>query len=377
MKQNFATIRDVANRAGVSAATVSRHLNGSMALPPATAARIERACKHLSYRPNQLAKRLSLGSSELIGLVTPEIANPFFAALAAAAEDEARLAGYSLLIMSTGGDPRIEIANIDRLDSRHVDGLIVLTNRPDDGRLREILTGRTDVVLLDEDVPGADVARIFVENEVGAYMATRHLLEAGHRRIAHIGGPRELFSARERFAGFMRAMAEADVAIDDFLVRFGPYDRASGLSAIREFADRQMPTAVFAGSDYIAVGVLDGLRQLALSAPRDVSIASFDDMPFADLLHPPLTTVRQPIEEMGRLGVRTLLARIKTEATASVARLPTELVIRGSVGPPRSVAPSPGAPDAGRTNRARETRSNRPLRGRSTDPLSQLQGEQT
>src|ERR1700733_11104109 len=170
MRQNLATIRDVAREAGVSPATVSRHLNKSIVLPLDTAARIERACKKLAYRPNQLAKRLSLGSSELIGLVTPEIANPFFAALAAAAEDEARRAGYSLLIMSTGGAPQVEIANIDRLDSRHVDGLIVLTDRPDDGRLRDMLTGRSDVVLLDEDVPGADVSRIFVQNEEGAYL---------------------------------------------------------------------------------------------------------------------------------------------------------------------------------------------------------------
>jgi LacI family transcriptional regulator len=338
MRQNFATIRDVAAQAGVSPATVSRYLNKSLALPPETAARIEQACKRLAYRPNQLAKRLSLGSTELIGLVTPDIGNPFFAALAAASEDEARRAGYSLIIMSTGGDPSIEIANIDRLDSRHVDGLIVLTNRPDDGRLREILTGRKDVVLLDEDVPGAEVARIFVENEEGAYVATRHLIEAGHRRIAHIGGPYDLFSTRERFAGFSRALNEAGVAIDQSHIRFGAYDRASGRSAIMEFAKRLAPTAVFTGSDYIAVGVLDGLRQIGLSAPADFSIASFDDMPFADLMHPPLTTVRQPIEEMGRLGVRTLLAQIKGETPARLARLTVALIVRDSVGPPSAVA---------------------------------------
>lgn len=336
MRQNSATIRDVASEAGVSPATVSRYLNKSIVLPPDTAARIERACKNLAYRPNQLAKRLSLGSSELIGLVTPEIANPFFAALAGAAEDEARQAGYALLIVSTGGDPQMEIANIQRLDSRHVDGLIVLTNRPDDGRLRRMITGRKDVVLLDEDVPGAEVARIFVENEQGAYAATRHLLEASHRRIAHVGGPKDLFSTSERFAGFACALSDAGVPVDENLLRFGAYDRDSGLSAIRELMAGPAPTAVFTGSDYIAVGVLAGLRQMGLAAPRDLSIASFDDMPFADMMHPPLTTVRQPIEEMARLSVRTLLAQIKGDAPASLARLPTKLIVRLSVGPPPS-----------------------------------------
>jgi LacI family transcriptional regulator len=349
VKHEFATIRDVAQAARVSPATVSRFLNKTIVLPPETAARIERACKRLSYRPNQLAKRLSRGSSELIGLATPEIANPFFATLAAAAEDEARKLGYSLLITSTNGDPQMECANIDRLDSRHVDGLIVLTNRPDDGRLREILTGRKDVILLDEDVPGAEVGRIFVENEEGAYCATRHLIAAGHRRIAHIGGPQDLFSARERFSGFARALNEAGIAVEDSLVRFGAYERAAGLTAIRDLMADKQPTALFTGSDYLAIGALAGLREMGLDAPRDLSIASFDDMPFAELLHPPLTTVRQPIEEMGRQGVRTLLAQLKGEAAPALARLSTELIVRQSVAPPAQTSkPGRGKSAVGR-----------------------------
>jgi LacI family transcriptional regulator len=317
----------------VSPATVSRYLNKTLALPSATAERIDRACKVCDYRPNRLAKRLSLGSSELIGLATPEIANPFFAALAAAAEDEARGLGYSLLITSTNGDPDVECANIDRVDARHVDGLIVLTNRPDDGRICERISGRDDVVVLDEDVPGADVARIFVENEQGSYQATRCLIEAGHERIGHIGGPKELFSAKERFRGFVAALREAGLSVAPSLVRFGAYDHASGLAAIRSLLSGAAapPTAIFAGSDYIATGVLQGLQQMGLESPRDLSIASFDDMPFAELLHPPLTTVRQPIDQMGRLGVSTLIAQIRGERQRRLARLPTTLIVRGSV----------------------------------------------
>jgi LacI family transcriptional regulator len=340
MKSWQPTIRDVAKAAGVSAGTVSRYLNKTLSLPVTTAEQIERAREALAYRPNLLAQRLSTGSSELIGLATPEIANPFFASLAAAAEEEARKRGYSILITSTNGDPDIECANIDRLDARHVDGLLVLTNRPDDGRIRQRITGRRDVVVLDEDVPGADVARIFVENEQGANQATRFLIASGHRRIAHVGGPRDLFSAMERFNGFTRALREAGATFDPSLVRFGDYDRASGLVAIRslmsDFIDP--PTAVFTGSDYIALGVLQGLNEMGLQAPRDLSIVSFDDMPFAELLHPPLTTVRQPIVEMGRLGVSTLLAQLRENQAPRLARLPTELVVRGSVAeaaPPR------------------------------------------
>jgi LacI family transcriptional regulator, galactose operon repressor len=333
MKGRQPTIRDVARAAGVSPSTVSRHLNKTLSLPAATAEQIDRACEALAYRPNLLAQRLSTGSSKLIGLATPEIANPFFASLAAAAEEEARRQGYSIMITSTNGDPDIECANIDRLDARHVDGLIVLTNRPDDGRICRRITGRRDVVVLDEDVPGADVARIFVENEQGAYQATRFLIDAGHRRIAHVGGPRNLFSANERYAGFARALREAGAPPDPSLVRFGDYDRASGLAAIRSLMNDSSgpPSAVFAGSDYNALGILQGLNEMGLQSPRDLSIVSFDDMPFAELLHPPLTTVRQPIDEMGRLGVSTLLAQLREGQAPSLARLPTVLVVRGSV----------------------------------------------
>jgi LacI family transcriptional regulator len=351
VKAEFATIRDVAKAARVSPATVSRHLNKMIVLPPGTAARIERACKRLAYRPNLLAKRLSLGSSELIGLVTPDIANPFFATLAAAAEDEARRLGYSLLIMSSGGDPQMEFAHIDRLDSRDIDGLIILTNRPDDGRLREIVDGRKDVVLLDEDVPGADVGRIFVENERGAYMATRHLLDAGHRRIAHVGGPRDLFSAQERFAGYARALAEAGAAVEDSLVRFGSYERTAGHSAVKDIMAHAAPTALFAGSDYLAIGALAALRELGLDAPRDLSLVGFDDMPFAEWLQPPLTTVRQPIEEMGRQGVRMLLSQIRDGAAPALVRLATELVERGSVAPLSMTAHAATAPPPQETKR--------------------------
>jgi LacI family transcriptional regulator len=338
----MATIRDVAREAGVSPATVSRYLNGNIELPAETAGRIDAVSKRLDYRPNLLAKRLSLGSSETIGLVTPEIANPFFAALAAAAEAEARRAGFSILLSSTGGDLEMEAASIDRLAARHVDGLLVLTNRVDDGRLRDLIDGRTDVVVLDEDVPGARVTRIFVENEAGSRDATRHLIAAGHRRIAHIGGPEQLLSTEERFAGFARAMAEAGLEVEDGLVRFGPYERAHGRDATRAILANGRPTAVFTGSDYIAIGVLEELAAHGLSVPGDLSLASFDDMPFADLLSPPITTVRQPIEALGRLGIRTLLAQIRGEETPPIQRLPTELVIRKSVGPPPGKANTAG-----------------------------------
>ncbi|MEP9373736.1 LacI family DNA-binding transcriptional regulator [Mesorhizobium sp. KR1-2] len=326
----MATINDVAQEAGVSPTTVSRYLNGRIELPASTSGRIDAAIKRLDYRPNLLAKRLSTGRTETIGIVAPEIANPFFADLAAAIEDEAEQHGYSVLMSSTRGATEREIACLRRLDDRHVDGLIMMTNRPDDGRLAASMSAHASVVLVDEDVPGVAVPKIFVENAEGAYQATRYLIGAGHRRIAHIGGPVGLMSAQERKDGFLRAMREAGLEPTHILQE--AYSREFGAAAMADIlssADR--PTAVFAGSDFIAIGAMQVIRDHGLNVPKDISLVGFDDMPFADMLAPGLTTVRQPTREMGRKAFRALFGLLNNQDVADVERLPVELVERHSV----------------------------------------------
>jgi LacI family transcriptional regulator len=334
----MATIHDVAASAGVSATTVSRYLNHRIDLPAPTAARIETAIATLGYRPNLLAKRLSTGRSEAVSLVTPEIDNPFFASLAAAVEEEAGRHGYAVFMSSTRGDVERELASLRRLADRHVDGMILMTNRPDDGTLAAAVAGSPPIVLIDEAIPQARLPGIYVENEAGALLATRHLIGRGHRHIALLGGPAELLSVRERGQGFMRAMAEAGLTPSPEHVRFGQYTRDFGRAATRallEAPDR--PTAIFATSDYIAIGVFEALRAAGLSVPGDISLVGFDDMPFVEIMTPALTTVRQPIAEMGRLGFQTLLALMIGETVATERRLPVELVERDSVGPPARV----------------------------------------
>lgn len=328
----MATLSDVAEEAGVSPTAVSRYLNNRIELPLATRERIDAAIAKLNYRPNLLAKRLSTGKAEAISLVTPEIANPFFAELAGAVEAEAQRHGYAVYMSSTQGHRDREIDAIQRLQDQHVDGLIMMTNRPDDGTLATLLEQHHNVVLLDEDIPGVAVPRVFVENEQGAYLGTRHLIEAGHRDIALISGPSGLMSVRERLAGFERAMAEAGLSVPPDWVMLGEYSRAYGSAAAAKLlAGSRRPTAVLACSDYIAIGVLQATRQAGLSVPDDLSLVGFDDMPLVELVDPPLTTIRQPIAEMGRIAFERLLALInKTEAEPQT-RLPVSLVIRKSV----------------------------------------------
>jgi LacI family transcriptional regulator len=328
----MATLSEVAQQAGVSPTLVSRYLNHRIELPAATRERIDAAIARLDYRPNLLAKRLSTGKAEAISLVTSEIANPFFAELAAAIEAEAERYGYAVYISSTRGDNARAVNAIRRLKDQHVDGLIMMTNHPDDGRLASSLRSQKNIVLVDEDIPGVTVPRIFVDNEHGAWLAANHLIEAGHRDIALIGGPDGLLTVRERLAGFKRAMREHRRRVRSEWVMLGDYSREFGFEATRRLLDApRQPTAILACSDYIAVGVLSAVHQRGLAVPDDLSLVGFDDMPFAELVDPPLTTVRQPIAEMGRIAFERLLALLNQVKVPALTRLPVELVERRSV----------------------------------------------
>ena len=326
------TLNDVAREAGVSPTAVSRYLNKSIVLPQSTRDRIDAAVKKLDYRPNVLAKRLSTGKAEAIGLVTPDIANPFFAELAAAVEEAAARHGYGIYLTSTRGDRAREVDVLARLSDQHVDGLIMITNQPDDGILAGLLGQHDNVVLLDEDISGVAVPRVFVENATGTFMATEHLIAAGHEDIVVVTGPRKLFSVGERFRGFTEAMAKHGLPVDESRVLYGAYSREFGYGAALEVARMTpRPTAVLACSDYIAIGMLRAFRHLGLDVPEDISLVGFDDMPFAELIDPPLTTIRQPIAELGRLAFDRLLAALNGAEDTSVTRLPVALVERRSV----------------------------------------------
>jgi LacI family transcriptional regulator len=328
----MATLSEVAQQAGVSPTLVSRYLNNRIELPAATRERIDAAIARLDYRPNLLAKRLSTGKAEAISLVTSEIANPFFAELAAAIEAEAERHGYAVYISSTRGDNARAVNAIRRLKDQHVDGLIMMTNYPDDGRLASSLRSQKNIVLVDEDIPGVTVPRIFVDNEHGAWLAANHLIEAGHRDIALIGGPDGLLTVRERLAGFKRAMREHRRRVRSEWVMLGDYSREFGFEATRRLLEApRQPTAILACSDYIAVGVLSAVHQRGLAVPDDLSLVGFDDMPFAELVDPPLTTVRQPIAEMGRIAFERLLALLNQAKVPALTRLPVKLVERRSV----------------------------------------------
>jgi LacI family transcriptional regulator len=338
------TIADVARLARVSPAAVSRWLNGSMQLPEATGDRIRQAVTTLGYHPHAQARRLSTGKSEAIGIILPDIANPFFAFLASAAERVAVDAGYDVMIWSSRNKAERELACFDRLRAGYVDGLILITNHEDDGSLAaRIDQARGRVVIVDEDVRHADAPRFFVENEQGGYLATRHLIDCGHRRIAHIGGPSGVMSAAERARGWRRALREAGIDPPVEWHIFSEYEVDAGRADAPAIFKIEPPvTAVFAGSDAIALGILYAARERGFAVPGDLSLVGFDGMPIIELLGPPLTSVVQPIDRLGRLGAECLMAMIKAGApgcgSMPITRLPVALVTHGSVTAPMDIS---------------------------------------
>jgi LacI family transcriptional regulator len=333
----IARLIDVARRSGVSVATVSRHVNGRIQLPEATAQRIERAIEELGYHPNPHARSLSRGRSDAIGLVIPDIANPYFAVLAAAAERAAVRHGLALVLCVTLNERVRELEYLQRLGRNHLDGLIFVTNHPADGALAAPLNkANRRVVILDEDVEGARGPKIFSDNEQGGYLAGRHLAEAGHRRIAFFGGPENMMSTQARLAGCRRALAEAAPDAEILAPQFGDYSLAHGRRAAeRLIARRDDASAVFVTSDEIAIGALEIFAREGVRIPQQLSVVGFDDVAPFHLFNPPLTCVRQPVEELGRRAVELLVSgMVGAPMKTIIERLPVELIQRGSVASP-------------------------------------------
>ncbi len=317
---------DVAKAANLSSASVSRYLKGSLRLPPETGRRIDVAVAALGYRPHPQARSLSRGKTDTIGLLLPEIANPFFSRLAAAVEAAADARGLGVMLCSSLNKPKREIDYLDRLRRNFVDGLLFATNHADDGTLVRAVNEAPGVVLIDEDVEGTDVPKVFSDNEQGGQLAAAHLLGFGHAELAYVGGPRDLMSARERGTGFARTVREAGRTVA--AERSGSYSRRHGEEAARDILDRHPEvTAVFVGSDEILMGVLTTLRERGLRAGADISVVTFDDAAPLDMLDPPITAIRQPIDAIGRLALDCMF----DTRGPRVERLPVDLVARASV----------------------------------------------
>ena len=326
------TIKEVAKRAGVHPSTVSRALSGKIPVDEETKQKVMEAVEALNYQPNVLAKGLKEGKTNTIGLIIPNIQNPIFPAVARGVEDEARKAGFTVILCNTDEDLAVERNYVDKLQKRWVDGIIFATASDKSEHILTLKQNNFPVVLLVRHM-GKEVDAIIADNYQGAYQAAAYLIEKGHRKIALINGDTSLPLYAERLNGYKQAHQDAGIVIDEKMILNGVSGYQDGYDAAKQLLNGgAIPDAVFATSDPKAVGVMRAVKDNGLAVPKDVAVVGFDDLSMSALLDPPLTTVAQPFYEMGAKAAARLIALIKNknQRKPRVDILDTKLVVRNS-----------------------------------------------
>jgi len=333
------TMRDVALQAGVSLKTVSRVVNAEPGVSATLTARVRSAIDDLGFRPNAGASALRRadGKTATVGLLLQDVGNPFSSALQRAVEDVAVPRGVMVFSASLDGDPQRERELVQALTARRADGLIIAPTGTDMSYLESELRAGTAVVCVDRIPVNLDVDAVVTTNTSGSAEGVRHLLAGGHRRIAFLGDRRDLFTASERYRGYVQALASAGLAADQGIVVHDLADVGMSDGAVTALlTGPHPPTALFTAQNLVTIGAIRALRRLGLE--QQVALVGFDDFPLADLVRPGVTVVAQDPPAIGRKAAAVLFARLAGErAPAAVHVVPTALVRRGSgeIPPPR------------------------------------------
>jgi LacI family transcriptional regulator len=327
-----AGIKDVAALAGVSVATVSRVLNGSPRVSEEARARVIAAVDTLRYRPNAVARSLRTEATRTLGLIIGDVLNPFFSVLARAVDDEARAAGYTVVIGNADERPEQQDHYVRTLLEQRVDGLLICPTAEVTPLVEDCVRACGPLVFLDRTLTGLDVPSVRADGTAAIHDLIRHIRNLGHRRVAFISGPELLSTGRERTRAFADAMRENGLEVREDYLKAGDFQAGSGRAITAGFLDLpEPPEVIFAGDNLMALGALDEIRARGLRIPQDVGLASFDDVAWFVHLDPPITAISQPAEELGRRAVRALVERIADRPVESVV-LPARLVIRRSCG---------------------------------------------
>lgn len=337
MSRRDITITDVASRAGLSTATVSRVLNGNDRVNPELAERVRAVINELGYQPNRLGRNLRRRVSSVWSLLISDIENPFFTGMVRGVEDVAAQAGYSVVLCNADENLDKERRYLDIALGEQVAGVIIAPASERQSRLDDLISRGIPVVEVDRLSATPQVDSVLVDNLAAARQATAHLIEQGFERIAFVGGPRTATTARQRLEGYRAALRDAGRKPDRRYERAADFKQAGGEKAMSDLlAVRPMPDAVMVANNLMAIGALERLKADRIDIPAQVGFVTFDDLPWVRLVGPPLTVVAQPINEIGRRAGELLLQRIENprRATQRVV-LPTEMHIRASSIRPR------------------------------------------
>lgn len=326
------TIKDVAKRAGVSPITVSRVVNGMGYVHPATRAKVQAAIDELQYIPNRTASNLRSRQTDTLALVLPDITNSFWTTIARGVEDEAWAGGYGVFLCNTDDDPAKEERYLDILLRRRVEGVTIIPTPGSVALLRRLRQRGMQLVVLHRQMAELDVDSVRGDSRGGAFALTAHLLDAGRRRVAYVGGPLVFSSGRERLAGYQAALRAAGLEPDPALVAVGEYSQRTGHRLVAELLRAgEPPEALFIGNSRLALGALRALADAGLRVPRDMAVAAFYDIAALDDYAPLMTTAVQPAYDIGRLGARLLLARIAGKSAPGEEHLlPNRITVRAA-----------------------------------------------
>jgi LacI family transcriptional regulator len=333
------TIQDVARRAGVSIATASRVLNENTTVNPQLAERVRLAIRELDYRPNAVARSLRRNRSSLWAVIVADIGNPFFTALVRGIEDIAQGSGYSFVLCNSDEDPAKEDLYLRVAAAEKMAGVII-SSSGQSRRIHALVESGTPVVAIDRKLRQAEVDTVLVDNERGAQLATEHLAGSGYRRIACISGPRRATTAAERLRGYLSGLRASGLPVDDTLIRQANFREDGGYEAMQALLRLPAPPdAVFASNNLMTIGAVECLVDQSVSIPDQMGVVGFDDIPWAHLVRPSLSTVSQPTYYVGRTAALLLAERIAAPARPpSLVRLGTELAVRESSRPRTSLA---------------------------------------
>ena len=334
----MARIADVAKEAGVSVSTAARVLSGRGYAAEETRRLVLEAAKDLGYVPNQIARSLRTRQTKMVGLLIGDVENSFYSVIAKNVESVAKDAGYHVVLCNSDDDPEIEREYLKLLEAMRVDALVVTPTSKNRRYLARLLDKGLVIVQVDRRVDGLAADAILVDNESGAASAVSHLIEAGHSEIGILTGELAVPTARQRLAGYERALKEHGIPIREELVKTGSFHREHAIEDATDLIRaRPAPTAIFAANNILAEASLIALGQHGLRVPRDVSIVAFDDVQWMSMVEPSMTAVRQPIADMARSAAELVLRRLREgrEGLPSTIVFRTQLVERNSVGPLR------------------------------------------
>lgn len=327
------TIKDIANKANVSITTVSRVINNKKeGIGEETRKKILQIIEELDYSPDSIARSMKTKKTKSIGLIIPDIRNPYFPELVRGVEEIANQSNYDVLLYNTDGSEHKELESLKLIKENKVDGIIFTSSNTTtfDAGNKRYINNDSSVIFIDRAPEGGTYSGVFLNNVKAGYIATKHLIDLNHKNIGCITGPKQVQNSEERLNGYKKALNDAGINVNEDIILTGDYQMHSGYEAAKKLIKNRSVTAIFALNDLMAFGVYKAAQELGVKIPNDISIVGFDNLSFNELLTPKLTTIDQKVSKMGQAAARLLLNRIAGEKQNKSIYLEPQFIIRES-----------------------------------------------